>query len=69
MGKREPILDVSRVLASMVDITIARVFEHDTVKEFSVHSKVRHRLAVDSWFDWPETTRSLTQWLPLSSNL
>jgi ornithine carbamoyltransferase len=40
LGQREPIVDVSRVLSSMVDVIIARVFKHSTVSELAAHSTV-----------------------------
>eukprot|EP00045_Choanoeca_perplexa_P002785 m.26726 g.26726 ORF g.26726 m.26726 type:complete len:314 (+) comp11703_c0_seq1:63-1004(+) len=40
LGQREPIKDVSRVMSSMVDIIIARVFKHSTVAELAANSTV-----------------------------
>ena len=40
LGKRESIADVSRVLSSMVQIIMARVFEHDHVVQLAQWSRV-----------------------------
>ncbi len=40
MGKRESIRDTAMVLSSMVDVILARTFEHKTVVELALHSKV-----------------------------
>src|SRR3989344_6504174 len=40
LGKREPIKDVSRVLSRMVDIVMARTFEHKTIEELAKYSSV-----------------------------
>src|SRR3989304_8292394 len=40
LGKREPIKDVSQVLSRMVDIIMARTFEHKTIEELAKYSDV-----------------------------
>jgi ornithine carbamoyltransferase len=39
-GKREPVKDVARVIASMADGIMARTFEHEKVVELAKYSKV-----------------------------
>lgn len=40
LGKREDIDDIAEVLSRMVNLIMARVFEHDTVEELANNSKV-----------------------------
>ncbi|MFA6080966.1 MAG: ornithine carbamoyltransferase [Patescibacteria group bacterium] len=40
MGKRESVIDVAKVISSMTDIVMARVFEHSLVKELAKYSSV-----------------------------
>lgn len=40
MGKRESVADTSKVVSSMADIIMARTYEHKTIKELAIHSKV-----------------------------
>jgi ornithine carbamoyltransferase len=40
LGRREPVKDVARVLGSMCDGIMARVFEHDKLVELARHSPV-----------------------------
>lgn len=40
LGKREPAKDVARVLSSMCDVIVARVFEHEKLTQLREHSKV-----------------------------
>ncbi|MCD6545805.1 MAG: ornithine carbamoyltransferase, partial [Thermotogae bacterium] len=40
LGKREDIDDIAEVLSRMVDLIMARVFEHNTVEELAKNSKV-----------------------------
>jgi ornithine carbamoyltransferase len=40
LGRREPVADVARVLASMCDGIMARTFEHSKVTELAKYSKV-----------------------------
>ena len=40
LGKREPVQDVARVLASMCDAIVARTFEHQKVLDLAKYSKV-----------------------------
>lgn len=40
MGKRESVMDVARVVSSMTDIVMARVFKHSTVEELAKYSSV-----------------------------
>ncbi|HEX7018075.1 MAG TPA: ornithine carbamoyltransferase, partial [Patescibacteria group bacterium] len=40
LGQREAISDVSKVLSSMADIIMARVFDHQVLVELSTHSQV-----------------------------
>jgi ornithine carbamoyltransferase len=40
MGKREPVADVARNLAGMVDVIVPRVFAHATVRSLADHSSV-----------------------------
>ncbi len=40
LGKRETTEDIARVLSSMVDVVMARVFAHKTVEDLAKYSKV-----------------------------
>jgi len=40
LGKREDIDDIAEVLSRMVNLIMARVFEHDTIEELAANSKV-----------------------------
>lgn len=40
MGKRESVMDVARVVSSMTDIVMARVFKHSLVEELAEYSSV-----------------------------
>lgn len=40
LGKREPVKDVARVLASMCDLIVARVFEHEKLTQMRDYSSV-----------------------------
>lgn len=40
MGKRESVIDVAKVISSMTDIIMARVFKHSLVKELAKYSTV-----------------------------
>jgi len=40
LGRGEPIKDSSKVISSMVDIIMIRTFDHASVEEFALHSKV-----------------------------
>lgn len=40
LGKREAVSDVAKVIASMADIVVARVFSHQMLQEFAESSKV-----------------------------
>src|SRR5688572_20376745 len=40
LGKREAISDVAKVISSMVNLVIARVFSHKSLVEFAQNSKV-----------------------------
>src|SRR3989339_1111281 len=40
MGKRESVMDVAKVISSMTDIVMARVFKHSLVEELAKHSSV-----------------------------
>lgn len=40
MGKRESVMDVARVISSMTDIVMARVFKHSLVEELAKYSSV-----------------------------
>ncbi len=40
MGKRESVMDVSRVVSSMSDIVMARVFKHSLVEELAKYSSI-----------------------------
>lgn len=40
LGKREAVSDVAKVISSMGDLVIARVFSHTLLKEFAQNSKV-----------------------------
>ena len=40
MGEREPVRDVARVLARMVDVVAARTFAHETVTELAAWSSI-----------------------------
>ncbi len=40
IGKRESIADVSKVISSMTDIIMARVFKHSLIEELAIHSSV-----------------------------
>jgi len=40
LGKREPVSDVAKVISSMADLIVARVFEHSSIEQLAKHSKV-----------------------------
>lgn len=40
LGRREPASDVARVLERMVDVIVARVFEHESLQELARYSSV-----------------------------
>jgi ornithine carbamoyltransferase len=40
MGKRESVMDVARVISSMTDVVMARVFKHQLVEELAKYSSV-----------------------------
>ena len=40
LGKREPVSDVAKVIASMADMAVVRTFEQATLDEFGEHSDV-----------------------------
>ena len=40
LGKREPVSDLTRVLNGYVDVIVARVFSHETLREMAQWSKV-----------------------------
>lgn len=40
MGKRESVMDVARVVSSMTDVVMARVFKHSLVEELAKYSSV-----------------------------
>jgi len=40
MGKREPVSDFARTLSSYVDVVVLRTFHHETVEQFTAHSRV-----------------------------
>lgn len=40
MGKRESVMDVARVISSMTDVVMARVFKHSLVEELAKYSSV-----------------------------
>ncbi|MBP6880697.1 ornithine carbamoyltransferase [Candidatus Saccharibacteria bacterium] len=40
LNSREPVKDIANVVSSMVDMVVARVYKHDSLKEFAEYSKV-----------------------------
>src|SRR3989338_3837618 len=40
LGKRESVSDVAKVIASMADLIVARVYSHQALEEFAKNSKV-----------------------------
>src|SRR3989344_297490 len=40
LGKREPVSDVAKVISSMADLIVARVFKHEDLEVLAKNSKV-----------------------------
>ncbi len=40
LGKREPVADVAKVVASMTDMAVVRTFAHETLNEFAENSRI-----------------------------
>jgi len=40
MGKRESVMDVAKVISSMTDVIMARVFKHSLIEKLAKHSSV-----------------------------
>lgn len=56
MGKRETIADVARVVSSMGDVIMARVFSHATLGELAAHAGVP---VINALSDWEHPCQSL----------
>ncbi len=65
LGKRESVADVARVLASMCDGIVARVFSHEALVEFAGYSKVP---VINALSDVEHPCQALADLLTLDEN-
>ena len=65
LGKREPVKDVARVLASMCDLIVARVFEHEKLLELRQHSAVP---VINALSDYSHPCQAMSDMLTLKEH-
>jgi ornithine carbamoyltransferase len=66
IGKREPVMDIARVLSRYVDGIMARTFGHDTVIELAKYSTVP---VINALTDWSHPCQAMADILTIEEHL